>query len=312
MAPRRNLAEKQESSQQAQPQSGAGAMQPGQMNRGQIYQPRPRTAQPAPQPQTEPDSVQMSPQQMSPQQPSRPSMLTPAGRPMQPSRHGMPASTGRQPRFGQMPAGTNTDQRSMQPGQRPMQSMPYAGESQAAPVSEPSAGLAPGLEARQPGLTEEKEPVIISGQNDFVLGDPDELERLEQEERSGMEPRQLWDSFRKRYPKIHAFDCDGGCEILTIKPQDIGLLPRETWTYGNNSFLLHGYYNYRYLILAKVENANSGGTRYLLGVPGNYYSNEKYMASMFGFPHFVLAKKQPTPNGRFGYWYVDVKLDNLS
>lgn len=156
-----------------------------------------------------------------------------------------------------------------------------------------------------------QEPVITSGREELILGNPEELERLEEEERESVEPLQIWEGFRKRYPKIHAFECAGECEILTIKPQDIGLLPRETWTYGNNSFLLHGYYNYRYLILAKVD-TTSGGTRYLLGVPGNYYSNEKYMASMFGFPHFVLAQKQPTGNGRFGYWYTDIRLDNLS
>ena len=55
-----------------------------------------------------------------------------------------------------------------------------------------------------------------------------------------------------QYTKVLAFDYDNGCEILSIKPQDIGLLPREIWTYGNNSFLLHGYYNYRHLILAKL------------------------------------------------------------
>ena len=124
-----------------------------------------------------------------------------------------------------------------------------------------------------------------------------------------MKPGELWESFRKRWPKIQAFDCAGGCEILTIKPQDIGLMPREIWTYGNNSFLLHGYYNYRYLILAKVNIPGREKSRYILGVPGNYYSNEKYMASMFGFPHFVLAKGQSTPEGRFGYWYTDVRLD---
>ena len=96
-------------------------------------------------------------------------------------------------------------------------------------------------------------------------------------------------------------------EILSIKPQDIGLLPREIWVYGNNSFLLHGYYNYRHLILARLSDSG-GKIRYLLGVPGHYFSNEKYMASMFGFPHFVLAKKQPDADGRFGYWYTDIRL----
>ena len=117
----------------------------------------------------------------------------------------------------------------------------------------------------------------------------------------------VWDSFRKQYPKIDAFDYENGCEILKIRPQDIGLLPRENWTYGNNSFLLHGYYNYRCLILVRLNNP-SGKSRFLLGVPGHYFSNEKYMASMFGFPHFVLSKKQPLDNGRFGYWYTDVRL----
>ena len=117
----------------------------------------------------------------------------------------------------------------------------------------------------------------------------------------------VWSSFRKQYPKIDAFDYENGCEILKIRPQDIGLLPRENWTYGNNSFLLHGYYNYRCLILVRLNNPG-GRARFLLGVPGHYFSNEKYMASMFGFPHFVLSKKQPLENGRFGYWYTDVRL----
>ena len=51
--------------------------------------------------------------------------------------------------------------------------------------------------------------------------------------------------------------------------------------------------------------------QYILGVPGHYYSNEKYMASMFGFPHFVLAKTQPAQDGRFGYWYADVRMENV-
>lgn len=123
-------------------------------------------------------------------------------------------------------------------------------------------------------------------------------------------PDLLWETFRKRYPKIQAFDSPGSIEILTIRPQDIGLLPRENWNYGNNSFLLHGYYNYRYLVFARVRDEARGRTRYIIGVPGHYYSNEKYMASMFGFPHFVLAKKQPVQNGRFGYWYADVRMEN--
>lgn len=130
-----------------------------------------------------------------------------------------------------------------------------------------------------------------------------------QEPTDDVEAVKLWNYLVRSYPKIQAFDYDGGCEILTIKPQDIGLLPREVWTYGNNSFLLHGYYNHRHLILVRLKNPD-GTARFLLGVPGHYYSNEKYMAAMFGFPNFVLSKMQPSEDGRFGYWYVDVRLGN--
>ena len=140
------------------------------------------------------------------------------------------------------------------------------------------------------------------------LGNPDELERLRQNEDQDENPHSVvWDKLRREHTRILAFDYEDGCEILTIKPQDIGLLPRDTWVYGNNSFLLHGYYNYRYLILAKLLNPN-GTPRYLLGIPGHYYSNERYMASMFGFPNFVLSKEQPVEDGRFGFWYTDIKL----
>lgn len=138
-------------------------------------------------------------------------------------------------------------------------------------------------------------------------GDPVKLEALDRMEKEAASQNHLWSQLGRRYPKVLAFDYENGCEILSIKPQDIGLLPREVWVYGNNSFLLHGYYNYRHLILARLDNPK-GRPRYLLGVPGHYFSNEKYMASMFGFPNFVLAKRQPEADGRYGYWYTDIKI----
>ena len=117
----------------------------------------------------------------------------------------------------------------------------------------------------------------------------------------------LWNRLRAAYPKVTAFECADGCEILVIKPQDIGLLPRENWVYGNNSFLLHGYYNYRYLILARLGKPGKRG-RYILGVPGHYGNNEKYMAAMFGFDRFVRSTRRPPRDSRFGYWYTDLNF----
>ena len=146
----------------------------------------------------------------------------------------------------------------------------------------------------------ETEPFPELENSDFLR----ELDRLERENNGA---DHLWKQLQHRYVRVLAFDYEKGCEILSIRPQDIGLLPREIWHYGNNSFLLHGYYNYRHLILARMNNPQ-GPYRYLLGVPGHYFSNEKYLASMFGFPHFVLARKQPDQDGRFGYCYTEIRL----
>ena len=129
-------------------------------------------------------------------------------------------------------------------------------------------------EAFQPGSQNQKQPQPDSSK-ESPKEDPAET---------------LWDRLRVTYPKVTAFECADGCEILVIKPQDIGLLPRENWVYGNNSFLLHGYYNYRYLILARLGKPGERG-RYILGVPGHYGNNEKYMAAMFGFDRFVRSTR---------------------
>ncbi len=169
--------------------------------------------------------------------------------------------------------------------------------------SAPSAGMPKAAGEAANTNHSQEEPVMRSPE----LENPEVLKYLQETEDLSADPEKLWQELRKSYPKIQPFDHENGCEILTIRPQDIGRLPRESWIYGNNSFLLHGYYNFRYLILVRLGGKN-GNPRYLIGVPGHYYSNEKYMASMFGFPNFVLSKKQPSNDGRFGYWYTDIKI----
>lgn len=174
------------------------------------------------------------------------------------------------------------------------------------PETDGSAQQKEGPEASRP---EKRMPYVMESEKKS-LPEPGNPERLKEWDRQDQEENvrgSIWNQLQRRYAKVLAFDYDYECEILSIKPQDIGILPRENWVYGNNSFLLHGYYNYRHLILARLENPE-GEPRYLLGVPGHYFSNEKNLASMFGFPHFVLARKQPEENGRFGYWYTDLRL----
>lgn len=180
------------------------------------------------------------------------------------------------------------------PGPNPLPSSSRTGDSRPESETVPPSGQA---------APEKDSPLSRSPE----LENPEVLRYLQETEDVTADPEKLWQELRKSYPKIQPFDYESGCEILTIRPQDIGRLPRESWVYGNNSFLLHGYYNFRYIILFRLGNKD-GRARYLIGVPGHYYSSEKYMASMFGFPNFVLSKKQPPNDGRFGYWYTDIRV----
>lgn len=70
--------------------------------------------------------------------------------------------------------------------------------------------------------------------------------------------------------------------------------------FRQNTFLLHGFYNYGHV----------WATKKVLGVPGNYYEREKQVAAMFGFDEFALVKdmyedsqetSEPS-DGDYGYY----------
>lgn len=89
-------------------------------------------------------------------------------------------------------------------------------------------------------------------------------------------------------------------ECEKIEPKDLKLLPTKEWILGKNSFLLHGYYNYRYLLYGKLKR---GGFVYrFIGVPGVFHNQEKVMANLFGFSEFEPVKKEKIKTGKFGYW----------
>ena len=56
------------------------------------------------------------------------------------------------------------------------------------------------------------------------LENPEVLRYLQETEDVTADPEKLWQELRKSYPKIQPFDYESGCEILTIRPQDIGRL----------------------------------------------------------------------------------------
>lgn len=98
------------------------------------------------------------------------------------------------------------------------------------------------------------------------------------------------------YPKIKVDEINGEC--IKITPHDISYLPKKYWHLCNNSFLLHGFYNYKYLLLC--EKTMDDAKRYMICVPGMFHNKEQSMARMFGFTEFEGGQQ----NGRmnFGYW----------
>ena len=119
-------------------------------------------------------------------------------------------------------------------------------------------------------------------------------------------PRMLDDKWMQLcaiYPHVQPFRDER--DYLSIKPADFLLFPTEAYRQVNNSFLLHGYYNYKHLLLSRME--RKGEIIYYIGVPGNYYEKEKQVALMFGFESFECAE-EPAEDGDFGYYMMRMEL----
>lgn len=103
-------------------------------------------------------------------------------------------------------------------------------------------------------------------------------------------------------------------EYYMSRISELGELSKDLEPLEHNSFLLHGYFNYKHLLIRKE------GERFLVGVPGNYYYREEMVAAMFGFPNFVPAKREDGKEkdmeelfweeekkvGEFGYYFEEV------
>lgn len=118
--------------------------------------------------------------------------------------------------------------------------------------------------------------------------------------------------------ELHVESESVGCEpeekehswkITKIQRNEISILPRCEWRLANNNFLLHGYYNYRHLVLIDDGNVLK------LGIPGIYHEKEARAAAAFGFPEFVgeedikltLEPEECNPDQQFGYWCRQVR-----
>ena len=93
-------------------------------------------------------------------------------------------------------------------------------------------------------------------------------------------------------------------DYIEITPGDMIALNSPYHSLVNNAFLLHGYYNYKHLILGPAKGQRS---TFFIGVPGNFYKQEVNAARMFGFEYFENGGNK-VEVGDFGYYMKKVKL----
>ena len=92
-----------------------------------------------------------------------------------------------------------------------------------------------------------------------------------------------------------------------ITPEELCFLGRRACMLRNNRFLQYGYYNFGHLLLCR----NTCG-QWILGVPGGYDQQERFMANMFGFSYFKERPNICIPKGKGGYWYRLIDAHNLN
>lgn len=149
-------------------------------------------------------------------------------------------------------------------------------------------------------------------EEDSVQGEENECKKeLAQDEESECKKETLQDEESesgKLEDDLEKEACLGG-KVRKIQRKDMVCLPRCEWRHANNSFLIHGYYNYHHLILTVRDD------RLKLGVPGVYHPQEEKAAESFGFPEFIpaeeldlkLTDEEKNDREKFGYWCRDIR-----
>ncbi|MCM1144146.1 MAG: DUF6128 domain-containing protein [Blautia sp.] len=107
-----------------------------------------------------------------------------------------------------------------------------------------------------------------------------------------------WEQILATYEKTRPYGDDR--IYVKLEPKDFIVLRSDYQHLVNNSFLLHGFYNYRHVILGKEKD-------YYLGVPGVFYEREKMVALMFGFEAFE-CEGGSAEEGKFGYYLRKVEI----
>lgn len=116
-----------------------------------------------------------------------------------------------------------------------------------------------------------------------------------------------WHALQESCPHMHPFDDDEISECIRLDLKDLPRLRKQGWQVGSSQFLLHGFHNYRHLLMGRLSDGNTD--TFIFGVPGIFDVKEQFMAGMFGFSCFKPARPSQTSSDitPFGYWYRPVQ-----
>lgn len=161
------------------------------------------------------------------------------------------------------------------------------------------------LQEPQPeNLPESTDPADMRESADPAdMGERTEPQRTRQTPRMASMSEDKWRQLQKIHPHIRPFQDER--EYLSLRPEDFVILSSGSYRLVQNSFLLHGYFNYEHLILTRVQ--QKSGDQYYIGVPGNFFEKEKQVAIMYGFESFE-CRREPASEGEFGYYMIRVDL----
>ena len=153
-------------------------------------------------------------------------------------------------------------------------------------------------EPEQSVVEEEKEVREQREEENAEQRTPEEvLHMLSFEEVPMEEPRLTWEELSRIYPSVRPFGDADSWEVLRIRLQDIGRLPREYWGWGSCPFVEMAYQDYGSLLLLRDPESEQS----YLGVPGTLPLQEFKVAELFGFRWHREGRET-------GYYLARIKL----
>lgn len=143
----------------------------------------------------------------------------------------------------------------------------------------------------------------------------DEEERLEQpRQRMPMQEEMIQtDVIQEEAEEVTSYIPPSTRRCEKIQRHELSRLPKKEWKIANNSFLLHGFYNYHHLLY--IED----GDEVWIGVPGIYHKKEEEAANAFGFTSFQrltdleveISEEEKYTSEDFGYWCRQIEMHKV-